>query len=355
MTEGINAAPVTAWLTDHIEDVRAPFTFELISGGRSNLTFKVTDAAGRRLVLRRPPMSHVLPTAHDMGREYRIISALAPTPVPVAPALGFCDDEAVNERPFYVMEFVDGFILRGAAEGEAALDEPTRRVAGEDLVDVLAAIHQVDVDAVGLGTLARRDGYIERQLRRWHGQFQQSQQAAREIGVYRPVPLIDEVHALLAERVPQQNGTAIVHGDYRIDNTVISPVGRVQAVLDWELCTLGDALADVGTLLSYWHDQAVAEMGDSPTGMPGAQLAATALPGFPSRAEVAERYATRSGRDLSGIGYYVAFAYWKLACILEGVFVRYAANAMSADRSAADALAPGVEERARRALEALQG
>jgi aminoglycoside phosphotransferase (APT) family kinase protein len=374
VTEGINAAPVTAWLADHIEGVHPPFTFELISGGRSNLTFAVTDAAGRRLVLRRPPMSHVLPTAHDMGREYRIISALRPTPVPVATALGYCDDEAVNERPFYVMDFVDGYILRGAADGEAALDERTRRVAGDDLVDVLAAIHHVDVDAVGLGNLARRDGYIERQLRRWHGQFQQSQQQAREIGVYRPVPLVDEVHRLLAERVPPQHGTAIVHGDYRIDNTVISAEGRIQAVLDWELCTLGDALADVGTLLAYWSDHAVAEMAGPPPDAkqaassefgatepaatePGAtaQLAATALPGFPSRAEVADRYAARSGRDLSQLGFYVAFAYWKLACILEGVFVRYAAHAMSDDRSAADALAPGVEDRARRALDALQG
>jgi aminoglycoside phosphotransferase (APT) family kinase protein len=374
VTEGINAAPVTAWLADHIEDVHPPFTFELISGGRSNLTFAVTDAAGRRLVLRRPPMSHVLPTAHDMGREYRIISALRPTPVPVATALGYCDDEAVNERPFYVMDFVDGYILRGAADGEAALDERTRRMAGEDLVDVLAAIHHVDVDAVGLGNLARRDGYIERQLRRWHGQFQQSQQQAREIGVYRPVPLVDEVHRLLAERVPPQHGTAIVHGDYRIDNTVISAEGRIQAVLDWELCTLGDALADVGTLLAYWSDHAVAEMAGPPPDAKQAaspefgatepaapefgataQLAATALPGFPSRAEVADRYAARSGRDLSQLGFYVAFAYWKLACILEGVFVRYAAHAMSDDRSAADALAPGVEDRARRALEALQG
>jgi aminoglycoside phosphotransferase (APT) family kinase protein len=355
MTEGIDAAPVTAWLAGHIDGVRPPFMFELISGGRSNLTFKVTDAAGRRLVLRRPPMSHVLPTAHDMGREFRIISALRPTPVPVAPALAYCDDEAVNGRPFYIMEFVDGFILRGAAEAEAALDERTRRVAGEDLVDVLAAIHQVDVDAVGLGNLARRDGYIERQLRRWHGQFQQSQLQAREIGVYRPVPLVDEVHRLLADRVPQQHGTAIVHGDYRIDNTVISAEGRIQAVLDWELCTLGDALADVGTLMAYWSDQAVADIpGGLPPGAPG-QLAATALPGFPYRAEVAKRYAERSGRDLSELGFYVAFAYWKLACILEGVFVRYAANAMSADRGAADALAPGVEDRARRALEALQG
>jgi len=355
MTEGINAASVTAWLVDHIEGVRAPFTFDLISGGRSNLTFAVTDAAGRRLVLRRPPMSHVLPTAHDMGREYRIISALRPTPVPVATALGYCDDEAVNERPFYVMDFVDGFVLRGAAEAEAALDERTRRVAGEDLVDVLAAIHHVDVDAVGLGSLARRDGYIERQLRRWHGQFQQSQQQAREIGVYRPVPLIDEVHRLLADRVPQQHGTAIVHGDYRIDNTVISAEGRVQAVLDWELCTLGDALADVGTLMAYWSDHAVAEMaGAPPDAGATAQLAATALPGFPGRAEVADRYAARSGRDLTELGFYVAFAYWKLACILEGVYVRYAAHAMSADRGAADALRPGVEDRARRALEALE-
>jgi aminoglycoside phosphotransferase (APT) family kinase protein len=362
VTEGINAASVTAWLVDHVAGLRAPFTFDLIAGGRSNLTFAVTDAAGRRVVLRRPPMSHVLPTAHDMGREFRIISALRPTPVPVATPLGYCDDEAVNGRPFYVMDFVDGFILRGAAEGEAALDERTRRVAGEDLVDVLAAIHHVDVDAVGLGNLARRDGYIGRQLRRWHGQFQQSQQQAREIGVYRPVPLIDEVHAMLAARVPPQHGTAIVHGDYRIDNTVISARGRVQAVLDWELCTLGDALADVGTLMAYWSDQPVADLGrvqpdaqqagSSEFGAT-AQLAATALRGFPSRAEVAERYAARSGRDLSDLGFYVAFAYWKLACILEGVYVRYAGRAMSADHGAADALRPGVEDRARRALEAL--
>jgi aminoglycoside phosphotransferase (APT) family kinase protein len=363
VTQGINAASVTAWLAGHVQGLRAPFTFELIAGGRSNLTFAVTDAEGRRVVLRRPPMSHVLPTAHDMGREFRIISALLPTPVPVATPLGYCDDEAVNERPFYVMDFVDGYILRGSAEGEAALDEPTRRVAGEDLVDVLAAIHAVDVDAVGLGSLARRDGYIERQLRRWHGQFQQSQQAAREIGVYRPVPLIDEVHALLAARVPPQHGTAIVHGDYRIDNTVISAQGRVQAVLDWELCTLGDALADVGTLMAYWSDQPVADIGQvqPDTQQAGssefgatAQLAATALPGFPSRAEVAERYAARSGRDVSDLGFYTAFAYWKLACILEGVYVRYAARAMSADHGAADALRPGVEDRARRALEALR-
>jgi aminoglycoside phosphotransferase (APT) family kinase protein len=350
MTEGIDQPAVSGWLLANVAGLRPPFEFALISGGRSNLTYAVTDAAGRRVVLRRPPISHVLPTAHDMGREHRIISALRDTPVPVPAALGYCADEAVNGRPFYVMDFVDGYVLRSPAEAAAALDEAARLAAGHDLVDVLATIHQLDVDAVGLGDLARHDGYIERQLRRWHRQFGQSQQQAREAGVYRPVPLVDEVHDLLAEQVPAQQGTALVHGDYRLDNTIVSADGQVRAVLDWELCTLGDALADVGTLMAYWGT------GPGPgTASDPLRFAATALPGFPSRAEVAERYAARSGRDLSGIGYYVAFAYWKLACILEGVFVRYAANAMSADRSAADALAPGVEERARRALQALQG
>jgi aminoglycoside phosphotransferase (APT) family kinase protein len=340
MPAGINAAEVTAWLLRHVEGVTAPFTFEPIVGGHSNLTFAVTDAAGRRLVLRRPPTSHVLSTAHDMGREYRIISALRDSPVPVPAALGYCGDESVNERPFYVMNFIDGYILRGAAETEAILDQETRKLAGQDLVDILVAIHLLDVDAVGLGGLARRDGYIERQLRRWHGQFQQSQQQEREAGVYRAVPLVDEVHRLLAERVPAQDGASIVHGDYRLDNTILSAQGQVKAVLDWELCTLGDPLADVGTLMAYW---------DAP-------LAATALPGFPTSAEAADRYAARSGRDLTGLRFYVAFAHWKLACIVEGVYLRYAARAMGAGAGpgTADTIGQGVGDRARRAMEALQ-
>jgi aminoglycoside phosphotransferase (APT) family kinase protein len=364
VTAGINAERVTPWLLEHVEGITAPVSFELIAGGRSNLTFSVTDAADRRLVLRRPPMSHVLSTAHDMGREFRIISALQDTAVPVPTALAFCADESVNDRPFYVMNFVDGYILRGAAETEATLDETSRRVAGEDLVDVMVALHQVDVDAVGLGTLARRDGYIERQLRRWHGQFQQSQEQEREVGIRRPLPLVEEVHRLLAEQVPAQHGTAIVHGDYRLDNTVLSADGRVRAVLDWELCTLGDPLADLGTLMMYWAESPASQ--DALPVNPGAaaspvtaqpvapQLAATALPGFLSRAQLAERYATRSGRDLSGIGFYVAFAHWKLACIMEGVYVRYATRAMGAGHDDADALGAAVADHARQAAEALQ-
>src|SRR5215471_4124903 len=353
MVQGIKMAEVTGWLVGHVDDLTAPLRFDLISGGRSNLTYAVTDGAGRRVVLRRPPVSHVLSTAHDMAREYRVISALRETDVPVAPALAFCVDEAVNDRPFYLMEFVEGYVLRDVAGTEAVLDQARRRVAGEQLIDVLAAIHRVDVDAVGLGDFARRDGYLERQLRRWHGQFGKSQEQAKQIGVYRPVPLVDQVHKLLADRLPVQQGTAIVHGDYRLDNTIMSADGLIMAVLDWELCTLGDPLADVGTLLAYWAEDP-GRKGPSSAVATMAQSAATALPGFPSRSEIADRYATNSGRDLANLNFYVAFAYWKLACILEGVFVRYAANAMGTRASDADVLGPGVEDRARRALEALQ-
>src|SRR5215472_16997668 len=151
MTTGIRTADVTSWLLCHVDDLTGPLTFDLISGGRSNLTYAVTDTTGRKVVLRRPPTSHVLSTAHDMGREYRVISALRDTEVPVAPALAFCQDEEVNDRPFYVMEFVDGYVLRDVAGTEAVLEEPQRKMAGEQLIDVLAAIHRVDVDAVGLG------------------------------------------------------------------------------------------------------------------------------------------------------------------------------------------------------------
>jgi aminoglycoside phosphotransferase (APT) family kinase protein len=348
VTAGISQAAVSAWLLASIDGMRAPLCFEHISGGRSNLTYAVTDACGRRVVLRRPPLSHVLATAHDMSREYRLISALRATPVPVPDALGFCADEAVNGSPFYVMEFVDGYVLRGAAEAEAAFDPATRMTAGQDLVDVLATLHRVDVDAVGLGDFARRDGYVERQLRRWHGQFLRSQQQAGQVGVYRSVPLVGEVYDLLAGQVPAQQGTAIVHGDYRLDNTVISAEGRVKAVLDWELCTLGDPLADVGTLIAYWDTPQLT----GPAGQPGPP--ATALPGFQRPDDVARRYAARSGRDLSRLAFYVAFALWKQACILEGVFVRYAANAMAEDTGQAAAVGLAVQDRARRAMEVLR-
>lgn len=344
--DGLDAPRVTDWLVANVDGVQPPVRFERVIGGSSNLTFVVTDAAGRRLVLRRPPLSHVLASAHDMGREHRIIAALGPTPVPVPEALARCDDESVNGSPFYVMSHVDGRVLRTAAETEAALDEAGRRRAGEDLVDVLVALHHLDVDAVGLGDLARRDGYVERQLKRWHGQFQRSQAQEREAGIHRSLPLVDEVHDLLVARVPAQQGVVVAHGDYRLDNTIVGAGGSIRAVLDWELCTLGDPLADLGTLMMYWSGADGGAASPAP---------ATSLPGFPSRSELADRYAARSGRDISQIGYYVAFGHWRLACILEGVYARFAAGAMGRDRSRAPVVAAQVGRRAEAALRALQG
>ena len=343
--EGIHEQNVTRWFTDNIDGVQPPLTFDLIAGGRSNLTYGVTDAAGRRLVLRRPPISHVLATAHDMGREHRIITALNGSDVPVPTTLGLCSDESVNDAPFYVMDFVDGHILRNTGEVEAVLDEKAQRVAGESLVDVLARLHAVDVDAVGLGELGRRDGYLQRQLKRWYGQFQRSQDQERDAGVFRPAEIVDEVHALLVDAAPEQQGVAIVHGDYRLDNTVIGDDGNVRAVLDWELCTLGDPLADVGILLAYWVDR-----GEN-AGL--AINAATAAPGFPLRAELADLYADKSSLDLSVLPYYVAFAYWKLACIVEGVYVRYAGGAMGKQDDSTAFFADMVIDRANKAREVL--
>jgi aminoglycoside phosphotransferase (APT) family kinase protein len=245
-----------------------------------------------------------------MGREHRVISALQETPVPVPPVVGLCEDESVNGAPFYVMGFVEGPILRSKSEAEEAFDEAGRRAIGERVVDTLLAIHAVDPDSVGLGDLARKEDYVARQLRRWHGQWEKSK--TRELA------LIDDVHDRLAARLPEQGPATIVHGDYRLDNMILATSGEVAAVVDWELCTLGDPLADVGLLLVYWS-----EPGDEFTPL---FEAPTVAAGFPTRDELKARYEERSGRDLSGIDYYVALGLWKLAIVLEGVYARYASG-----------------------------
>ena len=317
---GLRLASVTAWLEANVAGVRGPCTASLIAGGHSNLTFALTDATGRRMVLRRPPLGHVLATAHDMAREHRIISALAGTGVPVAPALGLCDDPAVNDAPFYVMAFVAGHVVRTPADALALLSPDARHRAGLQLAEVLAAVHAVDVQAVGLGDLGRHDGYVERQLKRWHRQWEQSRT--------RDLPDVDRAHALLSTRVPAQQGVSVVHGDYRLDNCMVDEEGRVVAVLDWEICTLGDPLADVGLLAVYYELQA----GDADTRGHGAAdglpAAPTGAEGFPPLAEVLARYGAVSGRDLADIDFYVALGHWKLACILEGVYARYLGGAM---------------------------
>jgi aminoglycoside phosphotransferase (APT) family kinase protein len=337
--EGVDGPRVTAWFEANVDGVHPPLDFKLIAGGHSNLTFSVTDADGHVWVLRRPPLGHVLATAHDMRREHTIISALGPTPVPVAPAIGLCSDEDVNGAPFYVMGFVDGTVVRDAETARTVLDEDGRRRAGESIADVMAEIHAVDVDAVGLGRLGKKDGYIARQLKRWYSQFQQSNELTQ-----RPVPLVDEVHDTLAARIPPQEGASIVHGDYRLDNCMLGDDGRIAAVLDWEICTLGDPLADVGLLMVYWNQP------DDPHAT--LLTAPTTVPGFPTRADLLERYASKSNRDLSAVDFYVAFGYWKLACIVEGVYSRYAEGAMGKPAAGFEAFERQVVALAERALEA---
>ncbi len=327
--EGIEEGPVTVWLQSEVGLV-PPLEFNLVAGGRSNLTYEVLDAAQRRVVLRRPPAHHVLPTAHDMSREFRIVSALGPTAVPVPHALGFCSDASVTGAPFYVMSYVDGYVLRDAPTAERVLGVEARRRAGPALVDVLADLHALDVESVGLGELGRREGYVARQLQRWHGQFEHSQ-----IEGVRRIDAVDEMFELLSSRIPEQGPAAIVHGDYRLDNTMLGADGSVMAVLDWEICTLGDPLADLGLLMVYW-----AEPGDPHTAL---GIAPTTVEGFASRAELCRRYAERSGRDVSALDYYVAFGYWKLACILQGVMARYAGGAAGGDRTGVDSFGTQVE------------
>ena len=308
--EGIDRAGVEAWFGENVAGAELPLSFERISGGHSNLTFGVTDAAGRRWALRRPPLGKRLGSAHDMSREHKVVSALGPTDVPVAPVAGLCEDECVNGAPFYVMEFVEGPILRFKADADAFPEDSDRRAIGERVVDTLVAIHAVDPDAVGLGDLGRREDYVARQLHRWQGQWEKSKT--------RDLELIASVHDRLAARIPEQGPATIVHGDYRLDNMILTPGGEVAAVVDWEHCTLGDPLADVGLLMVYWPE-------------PGDELVAlgqpaTLAPGFPGRAELAARYAERSGRDLSQLDFFIALGYWKLAIILEGVYARYVAG-----------------------------
>ena len=249
-----------------------------------------------------------------MVREHRLMSSLAPSGIPVPHTIGLCTDETVNDRPFFVMEFVEGHIVRDAPEAEQAFDIATRGGVGDHMAETLSALHDIDPASVGLGDLGRHEGYIERQLKRWSEQFAKMSVEGVDHG-----GAVERVGEELARRVPPQQRTSIVHGDYRMDNVVLDDKGAVRAILDWELCTLGDPLADLGLLMDYWTDagDAMSVLGHSPT----------TAPGFPTRPQVMEHYGSVSDLDLTQIGYYCAFGYWKLACILQGVYARYVAGA----------------------------
>lgn len=318
---GIDAVRVGRWLAEYVEGLAGPVEFELVSGGLSNLTYRVTDAVGRVYALRRPPLGGVLDTAHDMNREWRFISALAPTPIPVARPLAYCADTAVTGAEFYVMGFVEGRVLTDRDAG-LCLPPAARARAGDQVVDVLVALHTLDPFGVGLGGLVRRTGYLERQLRRWRAQVHAT--GAEHL------TLLDEVHDLLARRIPAQS-TGIVHGDYRPGNMAFGPDGTVRAVFDWELATSGDPMADLAWLASTWEDPG----DETPPTTPGPST----VPGFPGRAQLVARYARLSGRDVSSLPYWVALSRWRAACIGVGVQARYVAGHMADDGYLAQARA----------------
>ncbi|MFE7983654.1 phosphotransferase family protein [Streptomyces cellulosae] len=281
-----------------------PLSGRLIEGGRSNLTYTVTDGAST-WVVRRPPLGHVLATAHDMKREHRVISALHPTSVPVPRPVLLWENEEVLGAPFYVMEYVEGTPYRTAGQLAPLGPERTRK-AVLNLVDTLVDLHAVDPAEVGLEDFGRPEGFLDRQLRRWGKQLDASRN--------RELAGIDELHAALGRELPVSPAPTVVHGDYRLDNALISDDESVRAVLDWEMSTLGDPLTDLGLLVMY----------SSPLGMPDSPVSTTAeAPGHPTPAELIERYAARSGRDVAAVSWYTAFAWFKLAVILEGIHYRY--------------------------------
>jgi aminoglycoside phosphotransferase (APT) family kinase protein len=295
-------------------------TVELISGGKSNLTYRVDSPAGS-VILRRPPLGHVLPTAHDMVREHTVMTALAPTDVPVPRTRHLCTDTEVLGQPFYVMERVEGHICRDVLPAGYADQPEQRRAIGEGLVEVLAALHSVDPAAVGLGEFGRPDGYLSRQVRRWVKQWDATRIEGHDD--------LDVLARDLAADVPATQRSTVVHGDYRLDNTMLHPTepGRIAAVLDWEMSTLGDPLADVGILLGYWSQAD----DDGPRRATVIIPSATVLEGFPRRAEVVERYAARTGLDLTPLPWYVSFAAFKLAVVCAGIVARVEGGAMVGD------------------------
>jgi aminoglycoside phosphotransferase (APT) family kinase protein len=365
----VGLASLEPWLRARLPAARPPFRLERLAGGRSNLTFLLADAAGGEWVLRRPPLGPRQATAHDVLREGRIMAALGPTAVPVPAILGAEDGLCPDGAPLLLMERAPGVAVRGAATApeaaapraaapeaaaaeavgaaphrsattiESSLAPPARARAGLALAEALAALHAVDPAAVDLIDLGRGEGYIERQLARWNRQWAE--------GRTRELDDLAATHALLAARVPPQPQTAIVHGDFRLDNCLLDPAGEVTAVLDWEICTLGDPLADLGLLLVYW-----AEPGDEVTAL---EDPPTLAPRFATRAEVRRRYEAAAEIDASALDFYEAFAWWKLACIVEGVYARVSRGALGAVDRPAESFAAQAERLAAEARRSAEG
>jgi aminoglycoside phosphotransferase (APT) family kinase protein len=309
---GIDYEGVSRFFAEFVEGGDVELDISLLSGGRSNLTYLIRGG-GREWVVRRPPLGHVLPTAHDMAREYRVLTALGDTDVPAPRTFALCEDESYNGCPFYVMEYKDGVIITDRLPDGYADRPEQRRAMSVAMIDTLVKLHAVDYEAVGLGEFGRPQGYLERQVRRWSEQWERSKT--------RELPAIDEIIRRLKNAIPESPAPTIVHGDFRLGNMILnaSDPAKVEAVLDWEMCTLGDPLSDLGYTLVYWG-----EAGDTPEDLKTRNVGSvTAQEGFLTRDELVAEYSRRSGRDVANIDFYTALAQYKLAVIGEGIYNRF--------------------------------
>ncbi len=321
---GYDVPAVEAWIGDHTE-LSGPFSWTKLPGGHSNLTYLLETEDGTEAVVRRPPEGELLPKAHDMGREWKIISALHGRGVPVAVPYGFCEDPSVTGAHFYVMSKVPGKAMYTSDDVDEWLVIDARANVGPSFIDTLAALHSLDPTEIGLGDLGRHDGYVQRQLRTWYGSWT----ASAEVADYDD-DRVHDLHARLSAAIPEAGPARVVHGDFGLHNVMLERDGTVAAVLDWEIATLGDPLADFAYSINAWDQPA------SP--VPGTSGPPTTAEGISETAELIDRYAERTGADLSRLQFYRAFNSFKTACILHGVYARYRMGQKSTEGVDMDAL-----------------
>jgi aminoglycoside phosphotransferase (APT) family kinase protein len=300
-------------LSAHIPDLGGPITVGQFPSGHSNLTY-LLHVGDRDFVLRRPPFGAQIKTAHDMRREYHILSHLVGVYPRVPRPLFYCEDESVLGAPFYVMERLRGVILRASVPAGLTLSPSLMRDLSENFSDNLAQIHGVDYDAAGLGDLGHPAGYVRRQIEGWTKRYHNARTD--------DVPDVERVAAWLAGHMPAEAGPSLIHNDYKYDNLVLDPddLSRIIGVLDWEMATVGDPLMDLGTTLGYWVDAT------DPEELQSLSFGLTALPGNLDRRELVQRYAERSGRDLSNVLFYYVYALFKIAVIVQQIYARYKAG-----------------------------